>query len=387
MGKEMMLWAVTELGPEFLNKAAGLQSGTKVKIPNAVKFRTGVWLFDSPIWHFIYRLCVYLAPFSEKDWAMGDRFFEWILAHDKLNPGEKTILKDLCAIHGSRNGVFWVRAACVPRAPCCLRALTRFARSLPVLSQRNAITIVIWRDRILEFLHHMQKVQTAKSGANGGKTRDYLIFMLENETVYLCLLVLAYLYLGFYRPLLSAVINVKHVRELVPICQHGYSYFVSCSEDPLPFLRGETRLYPEQRIDDREELFRDKLLDMTGVPKDARLVPLVKAVLTAGARAYWHHHVEHMDAEHFKEGEAGYDDEHGHWVRSGGTATTLTEEEHDRRRNMHSRSTCAERAFAVLKHFEERAPTRNEASLCALVQFVRNKSGDFWAARFETMSE
>jgi hypothetical protein len=110
MGKEMMVWAVEELGQQFLSDAAALQSGTKVKSPDAVKFRTGVWLFDSPIWHFIYRLCVHLAPHLEKDWAKGAPFIQWILANGKFNDNETHILGGLSAIFGSRNGVFWVRA-------------------------------------------------------------------------------------------------------------------------------------------------------------------------------------------------------------------------------------------------------------------------------------
>ena len=38
----------------------------------AIGLVSGVFLFDNPIWHLIDRLCVYLAPGSNKDWNCDD---------------------------------------------------------------------------------------------------------------------------------------------------------------------------------------------------------------------------------------------------------------------------------------------------------------------------
>ena len=88
------------------------------------QFRTGVWLMDKPVMHFIYRFCIFFAPQSSKDWAKGHRFIEYILASGGLQPGERWVLEGLMAIRGSRNGVFWA----------------------------NAVAIVIWRERAIAFL-------------------------------------------------------------------------------------------------------------------------------------------------------------------------------------------------------------------------------------------
>jgi len=88
------------------------------------QFRTGVWLMDKPVMHFIYRFCIYFAPQSLKDWAKGHRFIEHVLATGGLQPGERWVLEGLSAIRGSRNGVFFA----------------------------NAVAIVIWRERAKAFL-------------------------------------------------------------------------------------------------------------------------------------------------------------------------------------------------------------------------------------------
>jgi hypothetical protein len=147
---------------------------------------TGVWLLKKPINHFIYRwsalptasrlslrtanvlcsiLCctaIYFAPHSQKDWAVlppsvpsrtcllylrlpnvlslrcslrqsGHRFIEYVLAHDKLEKHERWVMEGLQAIRGSRNGVFFA----------------------------DAIAILIWRKRGMEFLQRQEDLAQA----------------------------------------------------------------------------------------------------------------------------------------------------------------------------------------------------------------------------------
>ena len=70
---------VAQLGHERLCELSSIQSG-KTYSAETKKFRTGVWLMDKPVMHFIYRFCIYFAPQSSKDWAKGHRFIEWVMA-------------------------------------------------------------------------------------------------------------------------------------------------------------------------------------------------------------------------------------------------------------------------------------------------------------------
>ena len=62
MGKALMSWAAGQLGAPRLNELAALQSGDKAYTKDKQKFHTGVWLFDSPIFHAIYRYAIFFAP-------------------------------------------------------------------------------------------------------------------------------------------------------------------------------------------------------------------------------------------------------------------------------------------------------------------------------------
>ena len=96
---------------------------------------------DKPVMHVIYRFSIYFAPQSSKDWGKGHRFIEFVLARKKLKPNEKWVLEGLMAIRGSRNGVFWA----------------------------NAIAIVLWRERAIEYLkvRHDELAHTATVSPHG----------------------------------------------------------------------------------------------------------------------------------------------------------------------------------------------------------------------------
>ena len=148
---------VAQLGHQRLCELSSIQSGKNYSAETK-KFRTGVWLMDKPVMHFIYRFCIYFAPQSSKDWAKGHRFIEWVLAQTgelALQKSERWVLEGLMAIRGSRNGVFWA----------------------------NAIAIVIWRKRAIAFLQHEQSLAEAKKEKAGGCTRRYLLAMLQARPV------------------------------------------------------------------------------------------------------------------------------------------------------------------------------------------------------------
>ena len=201
-------------------------------------------MFDKPVWHLIYRFCIYFAPQSTKDWAMGHRFIEWVqplggaacrlechpppslcppwcslpiqvLESGKLYDGERWVLEGLMAIRGSRNGVFWA----------------------------DAIAIVIWRLRAIEFLQQQQKLAEAKKEKEGGATRRYLLAMLQEPWVIACLHAMALAYLQLYLPVMSQITHVDDVAdELSQLDQAIYSRLVSAQVTPPSLLRDCHRL-------------------------------------------------------------------------------------------------------------------------------------------------
>ena len=157
MGEAALADVVAQLGHQRLSELSSIQSGKNYSAETK-KFRTGVWLMDKPVMHFIYRFCIYFAPQSSKDWAKGHRFIEWVMAQQgalALQQSEQWVLDGLMAIRGSRNGVFWA----------------------------NAIPIVIWRTRAIAFLRNEQSLAEAKNEKAGGCTRRYLLAMLQARPV------------------------------------------------------------------------------------------------------------------------------------------------------------------------------------------------------------
>ena len=124
-----------------------------------------------------------------------------MLANDQLKQGERWVLEGLMAIRGSRNGVFWA----------------------------NAVAIVLWRERTLEFMRHEVALAEAKGEREGGLTRSYLIAMCEEKEVIACLHAMALLYLQLYLPFMGAITHVDDVADDLPILDQKVP-------SPLPLL-------------------------------------------------------------------------------------------------------------------------------------------------------
>lgn len=103
-------WVVKALGEERLREIANLLHHGKAKSPDACKWKTNVWFFGSPVWHFLYRLAVLLAPFSTKEWSHGQRFYQWLLEKKYITADEHRKMKKMASICGNRDGIFWVSA-------------------------------------------------------------------------------------------------------------------------------------------------------------------------------------------------------------------------------------------------------------------------------------
>lgn len=127
----------------------------------------------------------------------------------------------------------------------------------------------------------------------GGKTRDYLILMLEKDTVYHCLCVLALCYLSIYLPIMTAILNIKHRTELIGICASVVAAFRAWADDPATFLDGSRQLFEGQ--DESAALTQIRAV-VRGNPffASAAAQKLLASVFDAGGFAYTRHNIEHM---------------------------------------------------------------------------------------------
>ena len=133
-GNAVMSIVKQELGMVKLKEAAKLQGVKFGRKHKSVGLVSGIFLFDNPLWHLIHRLCVYLAPGSNKDWAYGRKLFELMHAHTLVKPLEKHIFEWLASVHGSSNCLFWVRAPRAHAARCARCPPHTPARALVLIS-------------------------------------------------------------------------------------------------------------------------------------------------------------------------------------------------------------------------------------------------------------
>ena len=104
--------------------------------------------------------------------------------------------------------------------------------------QRNAVAIYLWRDRIIKFLEHMTEKQTIKKGESGGKTRDYLLFMLKQESVSDALASLAIYHLSVYMPVCGAITHTDDVFDMAGIAKTVYTKLLEAGKKPETLADG-----------------------------------------------------------------------------------------------------------------------------------------------------
>ena len=93
------------------------------------------------------------------------------------------------AIRGSRNGVFFA----------------------------DAIAILLWRERGIEFLKRQEALAKARKERSGGSRRRYLLFMAQQDEVVAMLHAMALCYLELYLPFVSAIKHVEDIAVDLPI--------------------------------------------------------------------------------------------------------------------------------------------------------------------------
>ena len=247
--------------------------------PGKKKARTeNVWLYSDPINNFIYRWVIFFAPNSQKDWASGHRFIEYVLAHEKLEEDERWVMEGLMAIRGSRNGVFYA----------------------------DAIAIALWLERGVEYLERLEELAVARGDRIGGATRRQLLEMARDPVVKAALHSMALMYLELYLPFMSAVTHVEDVAEELPVIDQAF-YKALEDADVTALLEGGDgdgeALVPPQ-YDRVQQSTRDKraviLSRIRGLDSD--VCELTKSMLTAmlqaGAGMLHRHTIERQAEQH-----------------------------------------------------------------------------------------
>ena len=92
------------------------------------------------------------------------------------------------AIRGSRNGVFFA----------------------------DAIAILFWLDRGIEFLERQEDLAEAKGKRDGGATRRLLLAMAREPAIISGLYAYSITYLELYLPFMSAITHIEDVADDLP---------------------------------------------------------------------------------------------------------------------------------------------------------------------------
>ena len=362
MGKALMSWAANKLGAPRLNELAALQSGDKAYSKDKQKFHTGVWLFDSPICHAIYRYSIYFAPCSAKDWAHGKDFIGWVLASGELQPGESWVHEGLMAIRGSRNGIFWA----------------------------NAVAMAIWRQRAIKYLQHVGAVAAANKDKDGGKTAAYLLAVLEEPVYEASLLAMATLYLHLYLPFMAAVTHVADAGdELTQLDQDVYLTLKHAADADAADLDEPDEsgrcLFPVRydRVCPRTRRLRLVVQQLrAGVARStALLVDEAMAVVLKRAASDFHHYtIERQQHPH----EGCDEKEQRRWATHGGSATRLPAERARKLASGEAVTHSVERVFGITRHVHDRKSSLLSTRLSAQARDLgMNASG--WM--LETMAK
>ena len=332
MGDAASARTAAELGGPRLAELASIQQG-KAYDASKMKARTvNVFLSSKPVNHFIYRWCIYFAPNSQKDWAKGHRFIEWVLAHNKLDEGERWIFEGLAAIRGSRNGVFWA----------------------------NAVAICLWLRRGIEFLERQEEVEKARKAKDGGATRRYLIEMGKEGPVIAQLHAMGILYLSLYLPFMSAVTHIEDVAdELSKLDQATYrALSAAADEEYIEELMGRADtddlpgILPTEydRVKKATRRKRYAILDSLSeemIATGELTKELLMAMLEKGAEAFHRHTVERQVEQHNDQAPD----------KRVGIAVDLPEPRKKKMRATTATAAPQERMFGITRHVHDQAPS------------------------------
>ena len=225
----------------------------------------------------------------------------------------------------------------------------------PSLAQRNAVAIVIWRARIVQFLEHMTDVQTSKRGDSGGKTRDYLRFMLTQDAVIDAFASLALFYLSVYMPVCGAITHVDNVFDMAGISQGVYTQLLEIGAEPERLVRDGFALFEQYK----SVKIRAKLAEVLAVVRgDGDVKPEVLEMVGAIAVATaieWHHHTlewqlnkhPHSDEELIKSHDA-------QWLKRGGAHLRKADWERERSACVSATNCLVERVFGLRNYIDDK---------------------------------
>lgn len=172
----------------------------------------------------------------------------------------------------------------------------------------NAIAILIWRKRLIAFLKTEQRDAEIKKDKDGGKTRRYLIEMLDEQAVVASLCAMGLVYLMLYLPFCAAL---EHLEKIVPdlpnLDQSVYYSLLSSTENISDILGGgeeessgilasEYDQVGKRNLRLRNRL-RQEIASLDG--QTAALVrEMLQAMLEEGAGAFHHYTVEWQIEQH-----------------------------------------------------------------------------------------
>ena len=241
------------------------------------KYRTLISKNKSPGNFFIYQICKYLARFSTKDWAKGEKYAAWVMVEKGV---EKWDHHDLKSIHGSRNGIFFL----------------------------NSLVICRIMDNLKEFLAQEQVLHRDETG---GITRDFILQGALSPAIHAFVRAKGLLHSFIYQPWITSLTrdNFGHV------CDQGAKYrawskkMAELADDPTLIMNDPTACIeagPRRVNPDVEKI----ISDLNNDPEAReRVESLLKVACKAASEAIEHHTIEHSAEGRFKQVTGGTTDD------------------------------------------------------------------------------
>lgn len=234
----------------------------------------------------------------------------------------------------------------------------------------------------------MQAKQGALKGDSGGKTRDYLLYMLQQPAISDSLACLAICHLAIYMPLCGAITHVGSVFDMAGIAQRALSTLIEVGERPEMLLERGFALfetYESANVARKLAAVLERAREQgEGTVKQSIIKLLGVAVKSIAGE--WHHHtMEWQQAEHVVDAtDPSYARQHAQWEKRGGAHLRMPGWQKDRSAEVAATNCVSERVFGLRNHLDNKtngvlADNHLEGqTLC-----VYNRTMSYWLDRIQ----
>lgn len=229
----------------------------------------------------------------------------------------------------------------------------------------------------------MTEKQTIKKGESGGKTRDYLLFMLKQESISDALASLAIYHLSVYMPVCGAITHTDDIFDMAGIAKTVYTKLLEAGKKPETLADGTFSMF-ENYDGSQVKLKLSKVLEQAredggGAVKQS-VIDMIGVIGQAIASEWHHHTMEWQEEEHLTdETHEGYKRAHAQWEKRGGMHLRHEDWEIERSRYVATTNCLVERVFGLRNWCDDKTNGNlRRDHLEGQIMCMYNHTIDFW---------